>query len=49
MRQSTLRNKRGLAECGCRVLRKQDAEWYSAGIHKLILRYNNWRNELGEK
>ncbi len=24
---------------------KQDAEWYSAGIHKLILRYNKCLDE----
>ncbi len=27
---------------------KQDTEWYSAGIHKLILRYNNCFNEQGD-
>ncbi len=27
---------------------KQDAEWYSADIHKLILRYSKCLDELGE-
>ncbi len=27
---------------------KRDAEWYSAGTHKLILRYNNCMDEQGD-
>ncbi len=27
---------------------KQDAEWYSAGIHKLILGYSKYADEQGD-
>ncbi len=27
---------------------KQDTEWYSAGIHKLISRYNKYLDEQGD-
>ncbi len=27
---------------------EQDAKWYSTGIHKLILRYNNCLDEQGD-
>ncbi len=29
------------------IFAKQEAEWYSAGIHKLILRYNKCLDEQG--
>ncbi len=27
---------------------KQDAEWYSTGIRKLVLHYNNCQDEQGD-
>ncbi len=49
-RLSTLRNGREPVECGHRVefFAKQNAESYSAGIHKLIPRYDNSLNEQGD-
>ncbi len=38
----------GLKSAVAEFFAKQDTEWYSAGIHKLILCYNKCLNEQGD-
>ncbi len=47
-RWSTLHKGRGPADTVAEFFAKQDTEWYSAGIHKLILCYNKCLDEQGD-